>query len=205
MKYSYLLENVIKPLPFDTPHTILEDNGLEIFLLRPSKLSSSFAKYDASKNFQVWLKDGERQFRPNHLRVFIDIYLRSRSRTDLKKELLTAFDSIFYGEDPEVAIEKLKNETFGHFLNPLKIIATLSQLFVAEQAYGYHRESKYDPATLFYQGWIRQVIADNKEIDNLIMSISRGQPPMTKFTYLEDKKHKKYDPNFSSLWYFIES
>jgi hypothetical protein len=204
MKYKELLEKVIKQLPFNEKQTVLKFDGLEIFLLRPSKLSRKFVTYDPKKNFQIWLKGGEREFRPNHLRVFIDLYLRSKSRPDLKKELLTAFDSIFYGEDPDIAISNLGNENFEHFLNPLRIIAYLSQLFIAEQDYGYHRESKYDPATLFYQGWIRQSIAHNKEIDNICMSIANGQPPMAKFTYLEDKKHKKFDSNFKSLWYLEE-
>lgn len=204
MKYSDLL-TIVKDLPYDTNKTILNANGIEISIYRPSALPTRFVKYDPAKNFQIWFQEGERKFKPNHLRAMIDLYLRSRSRPDLKKQLLIAFDSIFYGEDPEAAIEQLKDESFPHSLNPLLVIATFCQLFIAEQDYGYPGESKYEPKTLFFQGWIRQIIADNKEIDNAVMSIASGQPPSLNFTYLEDKKHKKYDPNFSSLWYFIES
>lgn len=204
MKYSDLL-TVIKNLPYDTRKTILDSDGIVISIFRPSELPKRFVKYDPAKNFQIWFKQEDREFKPNHLRAMIDLYLRSRSRPELKKELLVAFDSIFYGEDPNIAIAPLKNMMFPHSLNSLLVIATFCQLFIAEQDYGYPTESKYDPKTLFFQGWIRQIILDNKEIDNAVMSITSGQPPALKYTYLEDKKHKKYDPNFSSLWYFIKS
>lgn len=205
MKYSELLENVIKTLPFDTPHFILKSGGIEVFILRPSTPPKRFTGYDINKNFQIWFREGKREFKPNHLRVMIDLYLRSRSRKDLKKELLFAFDSIFYGGDPLVAIKPLKKEKFEHFLNPLIISATFAQLFIAEQEYGYPRKSNYDPSSLFFQGWIRQVIADNKEIDNLIMSIAKGNPPRPIYTNFENKKHKSYNPKLPPLWYFEES
>ncbi len=204
MKYSEVME-IVKNLPYDTEKLILDAEGIKISIIRPSQLPKGFYKYDPAKNFQIWFQEGERKFKPNHLRVMIDLYLRSRSREDLKKELLLAFDSIFYGEDPEAAIKALKNEAFEHFLNPLIIIATFCQLFITEQEYGYPGESNYDPKTLFFQGWIRQVIVDSKEIDNVVMSIANNQPPVAKFTYKENKKHKKFDSGFKSLWYLEEN
>ena len=75
-----------------------------------------------------------------------------RSRPDLKKELLLAFDNIFYGRGPEKELNDLNKEQFTHFLNPLMITGCLCQLLIIEQEYAYHKESKYDPPTLFYQG-----------------------------------------------------
>lgn len=203
MKYLEILR-IVKELPFDTFQVILSAEGIKISIYRPSKPPKGFVKYDPKKNFQIWFEQGDRKFKPNHLRVMIDLYLRSRSRPDLKKELLAAFDAIYYGEDPRIAIEKLKKEKFEHFLNPLIIIATFSQLFIAEQEYGYPGESNYDPRTLFFQGWLRQVVSEHKEIDNLVMSISSGQPPAQRFTNKEDKKSKKYEPNFKPLWYLVD-
>lgn len=188
-------------LEFDIEATVFEDGELEIYLWRPSVLSKRFAGYDLKKNFQVWLKDGERKFRPNHLRVMIDLDLRLRSRPDLKPKLAKVFDDIFYGNDPAQAISELKNEHFEHYLNSLEITAYLSQLFIIEQAYGYRSESKYNPRTLFYQGWIRQVIDSGKEIDNLIMSIANRQPPAAKYTAQDDKNNKNYQENPSPLWW----
>src|SRR3990167_10682153 len=119
---------IIKELPFDTNKVVYKKDDLEIYLFRPSNLSKRFEGYDIKKNFQIWLKEGERIFRPNHLRVMIDLNLRVRSRPDLKNKLLLAFDNIFYGKDPEKELEELSKEKFEHFLNPLKAIGILAQL-----------------------------------------------------------------------------
>jgi hypothetical protein len=201
MKYQDMF-NVVKELTFDNKVTVCnDDQGVEISIFRPAKLGKRFQSYDPKKNFQIWLKEGEREFRPNHLRVFIDLNLRSRSRPDLKRPLLTIFDNIFYGNDPDKEITLVKGETFEHYLNSLKIIANLAQLLIIEQNYGYHRESKFEPPTLFFQGWIRQFIDSPKEIDNLCMSVCKGQPPQARYTAKENRKGKKFEKSLSPLWY----
>ena len=192
---------VIKDLKFDERKSVYNDKEMELYILRPSKLSKRFKDYDLKKNFQIWLQQGKRNFKPNHLRVMIDLNLRVRSRPDLKKELLLAFDNIFYGKDPEKELDKLNKEEFEHFLNPLKMIGTLAQLFIIEQEYGYNKESKFEPPTLFLQGWIREFIDSPKEIDNLCMSVCSRQPPKADYVNLENKKSKKYVKNLKPLWY----
>lgn len=196
---------IVIELPFDNKWTVFKIGNTEIQLLRPSKLSARFKEYDPQKNFQIWLKEGEREFRPNHLRVMIDLNLRVRSRQDLKRELLIAFDNIFYGEDPEKELFKLSNQKFEYYLNDLLVIGVLAQLFIIEQEYGYHKTSKFEPPTLFFQGWIRQFIDNVKEIDNLCMSVCNGQPPLAKYVNLENKKHKFYVKESPALWYLGNS
>lgn len=192
---------IVKDLAFDKNETIYKNGDTEIYLFRPSILSARFKDYDVKKNFQIWLKEGERRFKPNHLRVMIDLNLRVRSRPELKKKLLMAFDNIFYGADPENELKLLMKENFEHYLNELIVIGILMQLFLIEQEYGYHKPSMFDPPTLFFQGWIREFIDSPKEIDNLCMSVCNGQPPLAKYVGFENKKHKKYNPNLKSLWY----
>jgi hypothetical protein len=192
---------IVKDLEFDKKISVFKKGKIEIQLFRPSVLSPRFKDYDVKKNFQIWLKEGEREFRPNHLRVMIDLNLRVRSRPDLKEKLLIAFDDIFYGKDPEKELISLDKEKFEHYLNDLVIIGILSQLFIIEQEYGYHRESMFEPPTLFFQGWIREFIDNHKEIDNLCMSVCNGQPPLIKYTYKENGKHKDYNPKLKPLWY----
>lgn len=196
---------IVKELPFDTKRAVFKEKETEIYLLRPSVLSKRFKGYDVAKNFQIWLKERDREFRPNHLRVMIDLNLRVRSRPDLKGKLLLAFDNIYYGEDPDKELRILEKEKFEHFLNDIKIIGHLAQLFHIEQEYCYHRESKFDPLTLFLQGWIREFIDSPKEIDNLCMSVCKGQPPNSKYVKLENKKEKKHVENLKPLWYMQEN
>ena len=192
---------IVKELPFDTKKVIYKEGDTEVYILRPSKLSKRFKNYDLKKNFQIWLKQGEREFKPNHLRIMIDLNLRTRSRPELKKELLLAFDDIFYGSDPEKELEKLSKDKFEHFLNPLIMIGYMAQLFIIEQEYGYNKESRFEPLTLFLQGWIREFIDSPKEIDNLCMSVCNRQPPKAKYVNLENKKDKKHISNLKPLWY----
>lgn len=201
MRYLEMLQK-IKDLPFDKELIVCKKAGVELYVNRPSTVSKRFKNYDIKKNFQIWLREGNRSFRPNHLRVMMDLNLRVRSRPHLKRGLATAFDNIYYGKDPEEEIKDLMQEKFEHFLNPLIIIANLSQLFVIEQAYNYYKESNFEPPTLFYQGWLRQAIDNTKEIDNLCMSIGKGlQPPPPKYTALENEKDKRFTKNLKPLWY----
>lgn len=195
------LLKIVKELPFDIKKIIYKSGNTELYILRPSELSNRFKNYDLKKNFQIWLKEDDREFRPNHMRVLIDLNLRVRSNPNLKKDLLLAFDNIFYGKDPEKELFKLSKENFEHYLNDLIIIGILAQLFIIEQEYNYNKKSNFEPPTLFFQGWVREFIDNPKEIDNLCMSVCSRQSPVTKYTYKENKKHKDYENNLKSLWY----
>ena len=194
---------IIRELEFDKKEVLCTDENVQLFVIRPSKLPKKLKNaYDVKKNFQIWLKEREREFRPNHLRMMIDLNLRTRSRPELKKKLLTIFDNIFYGKDPNEEIKLFGKEKFDHFLNSLMIIANLAQLFIIEQEFNYDRESNFEPKTLFFQGWIREFIDSPKEIDNMCMSVCNGQPPKVQYTDKENKKNKRYEENRKLLWYF---
>lgn len=195
---------IVRKLPFDVKKVVYKKGTLQVFILRPSELSKRFSGYNVKKNFQIWLKEGKREFRPNHLRVFIDLNLRIRSQPKLKRKLLNAFDNIFYGRDPEKELADLGREDFDHSLNPITVIGVLSQLFIVEQEYAYNKESKFIPPTLFYQGWVREFIDSPKEIDNLCMSVAHGQPPVAKYVDRENKKSKNYVKNLKPLWYLAD-
>ena len=197
MTYKKAFE-IVRNLKRGERYIFFQKGDTKIILLRPD---SVFKNYDITKNFQIFLKEGKREFRPNHLRVMIDLHLKVRSRPDLKEALLLAFDKIFYKIDPNVAIKNISGKRFKHYLNSVSIIANLSQLFLIEQEYNYIGESNYNPPTLFYQGWIRQFIDSSREIDNLCMSVCSRQPPAAKYTSSENKKHKKWQKNISYLWY----
>jgi len=193
--------NIVKELKFDTKFVVYDDGKSLAYIYRPSIPPKKYKNYDHNKNFQIWLKEGNREFKPNHLRIMIDLNLRVRSRPDLKKQLLSAFDNIYYGKDPEQELRILEKEKFEHFLNKIMLIGILSQLFHIEQEYNYNKISKFDPPNLFLQGWIREFIDSPKEIDNLCMSVCNRQSPNSNYVKLENKKDKKYKNNLRELWY----
>ena len=192
---------IVIELPFDKDRIIHKDDKTTLFIRRPSVLKKRYEKYDKKKNFQIWMKEGVLEFKPNHLRTLIDLNLRVRSRPDLKEKLLLAFDSIYYEGDPLEALDELITGEYANPLNSLSTIGILTQLFIIEQEYCYPGKSKFDPPTLFFQGWVRQFIDNKKEIDILSMSVGSRQPPSPIYTRQEDKNHKKYVENPKPLWY----
>ena len=195
---------IIEGLSKDKHVFVYDDREVKISLFRPSTLPPKMnpEKYNVDRNFQIWLhyKDG-RTFKPNHLRVFIDLGLRSKCRPDLKRSLCHALDDIYYGESVRKAVSQLVDEEFTLQLDTIEVICCLAQLFVIEQDFNYLGESKFEPKTLFFQGYIRSFLDGFKEIDNLSMSVAKGQPPLVKYTALENKKHKKYTEKRQRLWY----
>ena len=198
MKYDDMLNFVLK-LPFDTMTEVYNNGKQSILIFRPSTLPKRFKDYDVNKNF---LKIGnDKPFRPNHLRLLIDLKLRARELPQCRKELLIAFDKIFYGVEPLEAIQPLNNIHFTQYINPIDITAVLAQLFIIEQNIGYGNKSTFNPPALYIHGWIRTFIASDQEIDQIVYRICRNTPPAVKYTCQNNKNHSKYNPDAELLWY----
>jgi len=201
MNYNEM-KKIILDLPFDTMTQVYDNGEQAILLYRPSTLSERFKNYDVNTNFQIFLKIGDdKPFRPNHLRLLIDLKLRSRELPKLRDDLLLAFDKIFYGEEPLYAIEPLANVRFTQYINPLDITAILAQLFIIEQDIGYGTRSTFSPPSLYIHGWIRTFIDSEQEIDQIVYRICRNTPPAVKYTCQDNRNHPKYNPNADYLWY----
>lgn len=201
MTYGDMRETVLS-LPFDTMSEIYNNDEQTILIYRPSTLSKRFKDYDVQTNFQIFLKIGnDKPFRPNHLRLLLDLKLRVRENPHAKKELLTAFDKIFYGDEPLEAIKPLNHIYFTQYINPIDITAILAQLFIIEQNIGYGAKSTFNPPALYIQGWIRTFIASEQEIDQIVYRICRNTPPAVKYTCQDNRKHIKYNPDAGLLWY----
>ena len=201
MKYEQL-ENIIIDLPFEQKKIIYSNNGQTLYIFRPKELTERFSEYDAKKNIQIWLEiDGKKPFKPNHFRLLIDLYTRAREHPDSKDTLLLVFDKIFYGEDPLDVIHLLDEYKYMQSINPLDITVVLAQLFIAEQNIGFGKRSKYNPRSLYIQGWIRTFINADYEIDQVISGISYNRPPLVRYTKQDDKNHKEYNDTVEPLWY----
>ena len=205
MNYEELKEFVYSA-PFDVMTEVYRNEDVILSVYRPSKLKKQFEGYDVSKNLQIFMQEGANQpFKPNHLRVLIDLKLRVMQKPRLRKPLLKAFDNIFYGMDPDQAIASLKKNKFNICLNSIDVIAHLAQLMILEQNEGFGKVSKYDPMSLYVQGWIRAFLNEPRSIDYIIKRITDSThgnpPPAQKYTSKDNKKHDKYDPNVKPLWY----
>lgn len=196
------MKKIVLDLPFDTMTQVYNNKEQAILIYRPSTLSERFKNYDVNTNFQIFLKIGDdKPFRPNHLRLLMDLKLRVRELPQTREALLVAFDKIFYGEKPLDAIKSLTHIHFTQYINPIDITAILAQLFIIEQDIGYGGKSTFDPPSLYIHGWIRTFIESNQEIDQVVYRICRNTPPAVKYTYQDNKKHPKYNPDAPLLWY----
>ncbi|MDD5474428.1 MAG: hypothetical protein PHU34_09825 [Candidatus Methanoperedens sp.] len=205
MKMEKLLE-VVKNLEIGSSKDIYESiDGTMIYIKRPEKVGRNVKrKYDVKTNIQIWAREpGKKEFMPNHLRILIDLELKKQVRPELKKTLLLLFDKIYYGDDPKILFESVKDISFPKPLKPLDYDMYLAQLFIAEQGTGYIHESKFDPKYLFFQGWVRCVLSGDLEIDKVCWSATQNAPS-PRYTREDNKKHKKYNPNRRELWYIEE-
>ena len=194
--------SIVKELPFDTKKIVFSSETEEIYLLRPSVLPRNFSSYDPNTNIQIWLEErGKKPFKPNHLRILIDLKLRMREHPGLRYQFLEAFDRIFYGDEPLNAIEPLLSYKYTQHIGSLEATAIIAQLFIIEQEYGFRGKTRYNPPSLYIQGWIRNFIDSDSEIDILCRRICSLTPPPVKYTRCDDRNNKRFNPNAEPLWY----
>lgn len=175
--------------------------GIEFILKRPKQAGRNLKrKYQPETNLQIWIKEGNEEFMPNHLRVLLDLEFKMLFRPQYREDLLTIFDRLFYGEDPDVLYEQVKNLEYPKELRDLKYDLYLTQLFFVEQAVSYSFRSNFDPKYLYLQGWIRCLLMREMEIDKLLWAATRNPPPV-KFTKKDNRRHREYDPDAKPLWY----
>ena len=198
MLLSELTAKIID-LDFDVELEIYNNGKQRLLAVRPSEL---YKDYDINKNFQILLDNGTGNvFKPNHLRLLLDLHFYVKEYPKIKEILSRAFDNIFLGTEPIYAVNELLKIDFHLSEDPIDISAYLAQLFIVEQNVGYGDKSKYNPPALYIQGWIRTFINSNKELDKIIRGIAMNYPPAVAYTCQDDKNHKKYDPNAPALWY----
>lgn len=201
MNYEELKEFVYSA-PFDVMTEIYRNGDDVLSIFRPTKLSKRFKNYDINKNFQIFLKENDNEFKPNHFRIFIDLKFRVMDYPKRRNLLLKSFDNIFYGMDPIEAVKPIKKYKFKNCLNDINTIAQLAQLFLLEQCEGYSKKSKYDPASLYMQGWIRYFLHEPSTMDFLVKRVSyQNAAPPVKYTKKDDKNHKGFELKVKPLWY----
>ena len=130
MQYDDMF-SIVRDLPFDTEEEVYLSDTARIYLLRPSELPRNYSSYNPKTNIQIWLEEPQKKpFKPNHLRILIDLKLRIREHPALRYKFLEAFDRIFYGEAPLYSIEPLQKYHYTQHIGSLEATAILAQLFI---------------------------------------------------------------------------
>ena len=155
--------------------------GEEIFVYKPSKPSATLkhADYDPRRNFQIFLKfPNKREFRPNHLRLLLDLHLKRLSDKIKSNYIFSVLEKIYEGDDPVDFADKLKDLDFRMQIDSSVLNIYYGQLFMIEQDINWsYRKTQCDPPRSYLMGYIRMVHSGEKEIDRLLWSATRNPPP----------------------------
>ena len=182
MEYKQLLE-LIKNLKIGDSKNIYRVDNTDLWIFRPEKLGRSLKskdKYDIKTNFQIFMRgeDGK-AFKPNHLRILLDLHLKLISNSELAEKLFSILEDIYNGKDPLEFKGELEKMRFKMQLDPPLVNVCCTQLFMAEQDINY-THGKIQPPRSFLMGYIRFIKTKQENIDKILWSSIR-HPPRNEF------------------------
>jgi len=128
--------------------------GVKIFAIRTDKI--------CPHDFAVaLLVPGKREFRPTHIRLLFDLYLKKSSNNKDFDELFKIIENVYGGEDPEKYLKKLWHLTFPMKLDDPDVNVYCTQLLMIEQEFNYGeggcKKGKIKPPREFLMRFIRWV------------------------------------------------
>ncbi len=151
--------------------------GVEITATRTDKISEH--------DFAVGLHIPSREeFYPTHVRLLIDLHLKSTSNKEGALKLLAALESVYKGDDPFPLVEKVGSLTFPMQLDGSDVNLLYAQLLMVEQDFNYSpgkKSSSFDPPRGFLMAFIRWVMSGEDQIDRVITAAVRNYPPPKRF------------------------
>mgnify|MGYP001590659231 FL=1 len=182
MDYRDLLDTINK-LKIGESKNIYRVDNTDLWIHRPEKLGSSLKnkeKYDVKTNFQIFMRgeDGI-AFKPNHLRILLDLHLKLISNPDDAEQLFLILEKIYNGEDPIKFKEKLLKMSFKMQLDTSLINVCCAQLFMSEQDVNYTK-GKIQPPRAYLMGYIRLIKTKQENIDKVLWNSIR-HPPRIEF------------------------
>lgn len=182
MLYKELLET-INNVRIEERKNIYREDNTDLWIYRPEKLGRSLKskeKYDVKTNFQIFMRDKNGvAFKPNHLRILLDLHLKLISNPDSARELFYILEEVYNGRDPLEFKNELDKMKFRMQLDTALINVCCAQLFMSEQDINYTK-GKVQPPRSYLMGYIRQIKLGQENIDKLLWNSIR-HPPKKEF------------------------
>lgn len=137
-------------------------------------------------DFAVGLRSPDRaEFRPTHIRLLFDLYLKRVSNETQAMKLFYALDLVYQGADPIPLADKVNALAFPMKLDSAETSLYYSQLLMIEQDFNYGpqgcKKSSYDPARNFLMSFIRWTASGEHEIDDIVRAAVRNYPPAKRY------------------------
>jgi hypothetical protein len=124
---------------------------------------------------------GREEFRPTHIRLLIDYYIKRESNEPGAKQLHTCLERVYHGEDPVNFSDGLSRIEFPMHLDEPETNLYLSQLLFIEQDFnfgpGAPKKSKMDPPREYLMRFFRWVASGDSQIDRVLFAASGRKYP----------------------------
>ena len=128
---------------------------------------------------------GRAEFRPTHVRLLFDIYLKRLSNPEHAKRMFGAIDLVYAQEDPVAVSRKVERLRFPMQLDEPDTILYYTQLLMIEQEFNYGprgcKPGKVQPPREFLMRFIRWIASGEMEIDNIITAAVRNWAPRAEY------------------------
>jgi len=124
---------------------------------------------------------GHDEFRPTHIRLLIDYYIKRESNKTAALELYRCLERVYAGNDPLNFAEQLQDLEFPMHLDEPETNLYMSQLLFIEQDFnfgpGAPKTSKMDPPRQYLMRFFRWVASADSQIDRVIFAAAGRKYP----------------------------
>jgi hypothetical protein len=124
---------------------------------------------------------GNEEFRPTHIRLLIDLYIKKLSNPDGANELFFTLEKVNQGEDPEMLHSNLIKHSFPMKLDSPEINLYYAQLLMIEQDFNFsppsNKVSKLNPPREYLMRFLRWVASGEDLIDRIIFAAAGRKYP----------------------------
>lgn len=124
---------------------------------------------------------GQEEFRPSHIRLLIDFYIKRESNEQGAKELHKYLERVYSGEDPVKFLKYLEKILFPMRLDEAETNLYVAQLLFIEQDFnfgpGAPKTSKMDPPREYLMRFFRWIVSGDSQIDRIIFAAAGRKYP----------------------------
>ena len=124
---------------------------------------------------------GQEEFRPTHIRLLIDLYIKRESNGKDFKTFFKSLEDVYAGQDPKSFVEELRTLTFPMQLDEPEINLYIAQLLMIEQDFNFGpdapKKSKMDPPREYLMRFFRWIAAADTQIDRIIFAAAGRRYP----------------------------
>jgi hypothetical protein len=125
---------------------------------------------------------GQAEFRPTHIRLLVDLYIKKMSNPEGAHKLFVALERVNFGEDPKKLTGKLKRLNFPMKFDSPEVNLYYAQLLLIEQDFSfgpetYKKQSKLKPPREYLMRFIRWVASGDDQLDRIIFAAAGRKYP----------------------------